>query len=103
MNNTTVSNFIKTELEKYPIGTAVAYLNNDNILKYGGKIIKFTENYFIYINETGVKYRTRYVNINEIYIESVCITKDNVFDVHSKKYRTMYPEIDVNKKSSLHH
>jgi hypothetical protein len=85
----------KKQLEKYPIGSLISYLRNDNIYKPGGFIIEFAPEYFIYIlHDFSTKYRARYHNIDKMWVGSVYKTKnDFVSIVPIKHQKTNFPVI----------
>ncbi len=76
----------KKQLEKYTIGSLISYMNKSNIFRPGGFIIKFAEEYFIYISpDFKTKYRARYKNIQKMWVG----------DVYKVKHPTNF-EIKVN-------
>ena len=85
----------KKELEKYPIGSLISYLNIDNIFRPGGFIIKFTPEYFIYISpDFSTKYRARYSHIQNMWAGSVRQTKnDFVSIIQTSQKKTNFPII----------
>lgn len=85
----------KKQLEKYPIGSLISYLNINNIFKPGGFIIKFKPEYFIYITpDFNTKYRVRYTVIQKMWVGSVYKTKgDFVSIVPTEKPKTKFPVI----------
>ena len=85
----------KKQLEKYPIGSLISYLNINNVFRPGGFIIKFTPEYFIYISpDFTTKYRARYNHIQTIWVGSVYHTKnDFVSIVQTSQKKTNFPVI----------
>lgn len=83
----------KEELEKFPIGSLISYMNKNNIYKLGGFIIKFADEYFIYITpDFTTKYRVRYRNILKIWVGDVySVTNDVVSLVKTKQKKTKFP------------
>ncbi|AVG46839.1 hypothetical protein [Acanthamoeba polyphaga mimivirus] len=62
----------KKELEQYPIGSLISYMNKNDEFKQGGFIIKYAEEYFIYITpDFKTKYRVRYQNIKKMWVGNV--------------------------------
>jgi len=82
----------KSQLEKYPIGSLISYVNKSNIFKIGGFITKFTDEYFIYITpEFYTKYRVRYTNIEKMWAGNVYKTKSDIVSiVKSTQKKTKY-------------
>ncbi|AVG46850.1 hypothetical protein [Acanthamoeba polyphaga mimivirus] len=59
----------KSQLDEYPIGSLISYLNKNNIFKSGGFLIKITNEYFIYITpDFTTKYRVRFRNVNKMWV-----------------------------------
>jgi len=85
----------KKQLEKYPIGSLISYLNNQNIFKPGGFIIKFNPEYFIYItSDFTTKYRARYSHIQKMWVGSVYKTKNDFASiVPTQQNKTKFPVI----------
>lgn len=62
----------RKQLEKYPIGSLISYMNTKNIFKIGGFIVKFANEYFIYIKpDFTKKYRVRYKNVQKMWVGNV--------------------------------
>lgn len=85
----------KKQLEKYPIGSLISYLNNQNIFRPGGYIIKFNPEYFIYItSDFTAKYRARYSHIQKMWVGSVYETKNDFASiVPTAQAKTKFPLI----------
>ena len=85
----------KEELEKFPIGCIISYLNNDDIFRPGGFIIKFKPEYFIYITvDFSTKYRARYSHIQKMWVGDVYNTRnDFVSIVPATRAETNFPVI----------
>ncbi len=84
----------KKELEKYPIGSFVSYVNNQNIFRPGGYIIKFLPEYFIYVrSDFSAKYRGRYSHIQKMWIGSVNHTNQKVVNVRVSNIRPDYENL----------
>lgn len=74
----------KEELEEYAIGSLISYMTINGNFRSGGFIIKFCEDYFIYIMPDFVtKYRARYVNISEMWIGDVYTTRNDIVSIVS--------------------
>ncbi|BCS83766.1 hypothetical protein QLL95_gp0357 [Cotonvirus japonicus] len=62
----------KQEFEKFPIGSLVSYMNIKNEFKQGGFIIKFSDDYFIFITlDFKTKYRVKYANVLTLWVGDV--------------------------------
>ena len=69
----------KTQLEKYPVGSMISYKNKNDDFKQGGFIIKFADNYLIYITpDFTTKYRVWYKNIKTMWVGDVYKTKNDL-------------------------
>ena len=97
-----INNFIKhgrkeittqEELEKFPIGCIISYTNRNNHFKQGGFIIKFADEYFIYItHDFSTKYRVRYVNISKMWVGNVFkIRNDFISFTTTTQKKTKFP------------
>ncbi|AYV85582.1 MAG: hypothetical protein Satyrvirus24_6 [Satyrvirus sp.] len=72
----------KEELEKFPIGSIFSYINKNGIFKNGGFIIKFLDDYFIYITiDFMTKYRVRYNNIEKMWVGDPRKIKNDVISL----------------------
>lgn len=74
----------KKELEKYPIGSLVAYVQKkDGILRTGGFITKFKKDYFVYIKPDNFDkaFRGRYQLISRIFVGSVYSTFNDIVSI----------------------
>jgi hypothetical protein len=87
----------KEELEEFSIGSLISYMNKNNVFKQGGFIIKFADEYFIYITaDFTTKYRARYKNILKMWVGDVySVQNDIVSIVKTKQKKTNLP-IKVN-------
>lgn len=83
----------KTELEKYPIGSLVSYMNKHKIYKSAGFTIKYAEDYFIYITtDFQTKYRVKYKNILKMWVRRADDTStDLVSYANSTQNKTNFP------------
>ena len=83
----------KEELEEFPIGSLISYMNKDNMLKQGGFIIKFTDDYFNYITaDFTAKYRVRYVNVKKMWVGDVYkVSKDIISLTTTTQPKTNFP------------
>lgn len=83
----------KKQIEKYPIGSLVSYMNIDNVFRPGGFIIKFKPEYFIYImSDFETKYKARYTHIQKMWVGSVYECKNDIISiVQSEKTKTKFP------------
>jgi hypothetical protein len=72
----------KKQLEKFPIGSLISYMNIDNVFRSGGFIIKFTPDYFIYITpDFSTKYRARYSHILKMWAGNVYNTQNDIVSI----------------------
>ena len=72
----------KKELEKFSIGSVVSYMNTRNDFKVGGFIMKFCDEYFIYIMPDFItKIRVRYVNILKMWVGNVYEVKNDIVSI----------------------
>jgi hypothetical protein len=85
----------KKQLEKFPIGSLISYLNNQNIFKFGGFIIKFAPDYFIFItSDFTTKYRARYSHIQKMWAGLVYQTRNDFASiVRTQQTKTKFPII----------
>lgn len=83
----------KEELEEFPIGSLISYMNKNNIFKTGGFIIKFSDEYFIYIMpDFTTKYRVRYKNVLKMWAGDVYSVKNDIVSiVKSLNKKTNFP------------
>ena len=83
----------KEELEEFPIGSLISYMNNNNYFKIGGFLTKITDEYFIFItSDFKQKYRVRYQYINKMWIGDVFSVKNDLVSiVPTTKTKTNYP------------
>lgn len=62
----------KDELEKFPLGSPISYMNKKGALNQGGFIFSYSNDYFIFINyEFEQKYRVRYINISRMWCGNI--------------------------------
>lgn len=83
----------KKELEKFPIGSILSYMNINNQFKQGGFIIKFADDYFIFITlDFSTKYRVRYKNVSKMWAGDVFnIHNDFISFTESSQKKTNFP------------
>jgi len=83
----------KEELEKYPIGSLISYMNNKNVYKIGGFLLKVVEEYFIYLDlDFQTKYRVRYGNVEKMWVGDVHkVNNDIVSIAKTKQEKTNFP------------
>lgn len=73
---------VKKQLELFPIGSLVSYMNSQNIFRSGGFIVKFADDYFIYVNQTfTTKFRVRYKNVLKIWVGDVFKVKGDTISL----------------------
>ena len=87
----------KEELEKFPIGSLISYMNHNNDFKCGGFITKFSKDYFIYIiSDFSQKYRVRYINVQKMWAGDLySVSKDLISLTISSQKKTNFP-VEVN-------
>ncbi len=85
----------KKQLEKYPIGSLISYMNNNNVFRSGGFITKFSDDYFIYIlSDFKTRYRARYSHIQKMWVGSVYSTAHDIVSiVPSTNKKTNFPVV----------
>ena len=85
--------FTKKELEQYPIGSMISYMNVNDIFKIGGFITNFDNDFFIYITpDFSQKYRARYKNIKKMIVGDIYSTKNDLVSlVKTNQNKTNYP------------
>lgn len=83
----------KEELEEFPIGSLISYMNTNNVYKQGGYIIKFAEEYFIYIlSDLTQKYRVRYENVQKMWAGDVYVVRNDIVSlVETTQKKTNFP------------
>lgn len=83
----------KNQLEKYPIGSLISYMNNNSIFRPGGFIIKFYIDYFIYVSsDFSTKYRARYSHIQKMWVGTIYSTKKDIVSiVKATQTKTNFP------------
>lgn len=83
----------KKELEKFPIGSLISYTNYKGNFKLGGFIIKFADDYFIYIApDFTTKYRVRYKNVIKMWAGDVyTVINDIVSFTGTTQKKTKFP------------
>jgi hypothetical protein len=83
----------KKQLEKFPVGSLISYINIDNELRTGGFITKFKNDYFIYIAPDFKKKRKgKYERILKMWVGSVYKTKNDIVSItKTDKDKTNFP------------
>lgn len=83
----------KEELEQFPIGSLISYMNKNNEFKIAGFITKFSDDYFIYIvPDFTQKYRVRYTNVIKMWVGDVySVKKDIISFTKTSKNKTDFP------------
>ena len=85
----------REELEKFPIGSLISYINKNDIFKSCGFITKFGDDYFIYVTpDFKNKYRARYKNIKKMWV-------GDVFDVEKDIVGLREPSKKTNFKATV--
>lgn len=70
------------EMKKYPIGSLISYMDNNNIYKSGGFLWRVKDEYFIYLNlDTDQKTRVRIKNVSKMWIGSVYEVSNDVISI----------------------
>lgn len=85
----------KEELENFPIGSLISYVNKKGEFRQGGYIIKFAEDYFIYLSiDFSTKYRVRYKNVKQMWVGDVYSVHNDIVSLQpSQKKKTNFPVI----------
>jgi hypothetical protein len=83
----------KAELQEYPKGSLVSYVNKQNIFKSGGFLMKIADDYFIYLNsDEDKKYKGRFENVQTIYVGNVYEVEDDIVSIiKTTKAKTKWP------------
>jgi len=69
----------KKQLEKFPIGSAVSFMNKKNIFRLGGFITKFNSDDFIYVGlDFKTRYRVRYEKVLKMWVGNVYMLTNDV-------------------------
>jgi very-short-patch-repair endonuclease len=72
----------KEELENYPTGSLISYININNKFKSGGFFYRSSEDYFVYITpDYERKIRVRYNNIQSIWVGYVFSVKEDIVNI----------------------
>lgn len=72
----------KDELEKFPIGSLISYMNKSGIFKTAGYIWNFGDDYFIYLTaDFTKKYRVKYKNVLKMWVGNVYKTSNDIVSV----------------------
>ena len=87
----------KKQLEKFNIGSMISYVNKSNVFKPGGFIVKFEDEYFVYVLlDFKTKFKVKYVNVKKMLVGDVYkVTNDFVSLVKGIQTPTKY-EVKVN-------
>ena len=83
----------KNQLKKFAIGSLVSYMNKDDIIKSGGFITKFADEYFIYVTpDFNAKYRVRYINITKMWVGNAYKVKGDIINlIKTDQKKTNFP------------
>lgn len=83
----------KDELVQFSIGSTISYININNHFKHGGFIVKFSDDYFIYVTpDFNSKYRVRYKNISKMWVGDVYSTRNDIVSiVKTSQNKTNFP------------
>ena len=76
--------FIKTkvELEEYPMGSLVSYMNTQGIFRTAGFIDKFENDSFIFMDpDFKTRMRVRYANVKKMWVGKVHETKNDIVSI----------------------
>ncbi|AYV85352.1 MAG: hypothetical protein Satyrvirus12_6 [Satyrvirus sp.] len=85
----------KSELDKFPVGALISYINKHDIFRTAGFLTKVTDDYFIYIQpDLKTRIRVRFKNVKKMYLGTVYETiNDLVSIVKTNKKETKFPVI----------
>lgn len=82
----------KKQLEKYQLGSPISYLNRNNIIKQGGYLYKFGDEWFIFITtDFSSKIRVRYKNVSKMWVGDVYKTNGDIVNLSTKQSKTNFP------------
>ena len=83
----------KSQLEKYPIGSLISYINKSDMYRKGGFIVKYSDKYFIYVTpDYKHKYRVKYDNIKRMWVgDPTKIEKDLISLKPATNTKTNFP------------
>lgn len=83
----------KEQLETYPIGSSISYLNSSCEFQQGGFIIKYADEWFAFITpEFDLKVRVRYTNVLKMWVGNVFKTTDDIVSItRTKQKKTNFP------------
>ena len=101
---TKISNFLeygrkeittKNELENFPIGSLISYINHKGHFKQGGFITKFADDYFIFITpDFTSKFRVRYKNTIRLWAGNVFnVSNDIISFAGTSQKKTNFPVV----------
>lgn len=87
----------KKQLSKFPIGSLISHINNNNVFKHGGFLTKITNLYFIYLAPDFTnKFRVRFKNIKKIFVGSVYTTHNDLISIVKTKQKKTNFLITIN-------
>lgn len=79
------------ELNIFPIGSIVSYINNKDEFRTGGYITKITADYFIYVTpDFKTKYRVRHKNVKKMWVGDVYKVSNDIVSIS----KTTQPKTD---------
>ena len=90
----------KDQLERFSIGSLISYININNIFKQGGFIIKFFDEFFVYITpDFTTKYRVRYKNILKMFVGDVYSVRNDIVSIvkTTQKNKLLITKRQINK------
>jgi hypothetical protein len=72
----------KSEIEKYPIGSLISYMNKSGVFKTAGYIKCFGDDHFIYMSKDfGKKVKVKYENVDKMWVGDVYKTKNDIVSI----------------------
>lgn len=85
------------QLEKYAIGSLIAYMSNSDTFRIGGYITKFGDDNFIYITpDLKNKYRVKYENVKKMWVGDVYTVRNDLISLAQTKQESTKYEIVFN-------
>jgi hypothetical protein len=72
----------KEQLQEFPIGSVISYMNKAGIFKPAGFIKRFDDDYFVYITPDFEKcIRVKYKQVKKIWVGNVYVTRNDIVSI----------------------
>lgn len=82
----------KKELEKYPIGSLIAYETRDGRYSKGGFLVEFFDDYFVFVmHDFSKQYKVRYKNILRMWAGDVNVVQKDIISFDNIDHKTNFP------------